>query len=161
MVGTPNGIIFLLYNPLGTNYDAAIPCCYEAVNCNSTCTPMKVSNTKTNCSCGANPTESNISCAPNPSYATHCKCYQRGLSCSVLCKCKECANPFGPKPPKSAGQKELYIPMPCKQKSHLVKNLQLIEEKKYLEDFGHHLKPLYLERFVCKSKNNKAATVGI
>ena len=58
-------------------------------------------------------------------------------------------------------KKELDIPMPCKQKSHLVKNLQLIEEKKYLEDFGHHLKPLYLERFVCKSKNSKAATVGI
>ena len=32
-------------------------------------------------------------------------------------------------------KKELDIPMPCKQKSHLVKILQLIEEKKYLEDF--------------------------
>ena len=40
MVGTPNRIIFLLYNPLGTGYyDAAIPCCCEAVNCN--CNPCE------------------------------------------------------------------------------------------------------------------------
>jgi len=72
MVGTPNGIIFLLYNPLGIgHYNAAIPCCYEAVDCNPTL--MKPSNVKTNCSCRVNTSKSNISCAPNPSYATRCK----------------------------------------------------------------------------------------
>ena len=130
MVSTPNAIIFLLYNPLGTgHYDAAIPCCYEAVDCNPTL--MKLSNVKTNCSCGVNTTKSNISCAPNPSYATRCKCYQKGLPCSFLCKCKECENPFGSKPPKTAGQK--------RTQHHHAMQAEILSSKKFVIDRGEQI----------------------
>ena len=134
MAGCPNGIIFLVYNPAGTgHYDAAVPCSYTVKSASK---EPETTHVKTSCSCRINMTKSNTSCAQNPTYATRCKCYHKGLACNTLCKCKECANPYGAKPPKLPTKKRnrhhhrMQVEIPSS------KSFQLIEVKLSLKQFG-------------------------
>ena len=105
IVGYPDGTMFVLYHLFGTgHYDAAIPCCYEAVKHNFT--PMKPLNMKISCSCGINTTESKSSCSPNPTYATHNKCYQKGLPCNSFVQVQRMYKPFWYKASKNTWPKK-------------------------------------------------------
>ena len=126
VVGFPSGIIFLVYHPAGTgHYDAAIPCSYASTKFTLT---NANSHVKTSCSCGINTTKSKTSCAPNPTYSTRCKCYHKGFACSALCKCKECANPHGLKPPKPFTQK--------RSRNHYYMHVDIPPSKKFAVDRG-------------------------
>ena len=90
---------FLVYTPDGGgHYDAAIPHhigknMHELNSC---------------CRCGSNQKNSTSqSCKPSPIYSTRCSCFKRSQPCSSLCRCKNCENPYGQRPPIArAGKRE-------------------------------------------------------
>jgi len=128
--GTPNGTIFLVYHPAGTgHYDAAIPCSYAA---SKSINPDFDTFHKTiSCSCGVNTTKSKTSCSPNPTYATWCKCYNKGLPCNSTCKCKECANPHGFKPTQASVKK--------RSRTHHSMQVEIPASKRFATDRGEQL----------------------
>lgn len=99
---TSHGTIFLVYHSGGSgHYDAAVSC-LGTDNGHFT-THIQSTSTVVKCSCGVNSKELRAVCMPQPLYATRCKCYKSGESCSPLCKCKNCQNPHGERV-KSSGQ---------------------------------------------------------
>lgn len=59
--------------------------------------------------CGINKKIGNV-CAPSAVYASRCKCYLQSQPCTTLCCCKDCANPYGVRVPKSKGAKRTRRP---------------------------------------------------
>jgi len=138
MNGSPNGTVFLVYNPAGTgHYDAAIPCSYSLKSTNTADLDMLTK--KNSCSCGVNPIKSKTSCSPNPTYATRCKCYNKGLPCSSMCKCKECANPHGLKPAQPPTKKRSRV--------HHSMQLEIPASKKFALDRGEVISEAVWSRF--------------
>ena len=78
------------------HYDAAVPCHKMGA---------PTSNSKSNsCRCGANKTNASAkSCMPSAIYTTRCKCFKASQPCTALCKCTNCDNPYGPRPPPLQG----------------------------------------------------------
>jgi hypothetical protein len=101
--------LFLVYNPLGCgHYDAAIP-----FNCQIQEKPQP----QLKCSCGVN--NNTQSCCPTPRYSSRCPCFNNNKECTFLCRCKNCANPNGQKPPvkgrkRRAHQLQLQVPKSAK-----------------------------------------------
>lgn len=86
-----HGTIFLAYQRSGKgHYDAAISVTHPEVEIPSTPATVEVK-----CSCGVNCKDGTTACVSKPLYATRCRCYKLGTSCSHLCKCKNCSNPYG------------------------------------------------------------------
>ena len=126
MVGTVEGSIFLIYNPTGAgHYDAALHYARQTITIDKTI-PVELGG----CSCGVNRKNSMKSCASNAFYSTRCKCYRKSKSCSMLCRCKECGNPFGARPIKHGVKR--------KRRPH---SLQLVlpSSKKFALDRGEFL----------------------
>ena len=78
------------------HYDAAVPCHKMGA---------PTSNSKSNSSrCGANKTNASAkSCMPSAIYTTRCKCFKASQPCTALCRCTNCDNPYGPRPPPLQG----------------------------------------------------------
>ena len=94
---TTEASAFLVYtrSEVG-HYDAAVPCHKMGA---------PTSNSKSNsCRCGANKTNASAkSCMPSAIYTTRCKCFKASQPCTALCKCTNCDNPYGPRPPPLQG----------------------------------------------------------
>ncbi len=112
-----HGTLFLVYQDSGKgHYDAAL-------HSKQNITEPTVMPSATKCSCGVNSKEDVVSCTHSPLYATRCKCYKRGFSCSPLCRCKHCNNPHGqrikssePSTRQKRHRHTLQIDLPCSKK---------------------------------------------
>lgn len=83
---------FVVYTPSGPgHYDAAIP--YIKM------TKPNFQPKRSSCNCGVNSKSNQNSCKPSPIYQTRCKCLKNAKSCTSLCRCNNCANPNGQRPP--------------------------------------------------------------
>ena len=68
---------------------------------------------------------------PNTAYATRCKCYGQGVSCSLNCRCKNCSNPNGARPDKSGSSKRIRRPHEMQ--------ITLPDSKMFAEDRGEDM----------------------
>ena len=89
------GTLFLVYTAFGAgHYDAALPF-YKHPITQIPQTPPS-SSLILRCSCGINTdSQGRKSCISLPHFATCCRCCKQLQSCSSLCHCKNCANPYG------------------------------------------------------------------
>ncbi len=88
--------IILAYNQYGTGHYDAIQY-YKSINETFTQTVQV-----TKCKCGVNDASgSSIQrCSPNSNYRSRCPCLILSLACSTACKCNNCNNPSGKRPPE-------------------------------------------------------------
>ena len=108
---TPNLItteeaIILVYDPCGSgHYDAALPYQDPEQVTSLHHIPTKQS-PQIRCRCGVNSqSEERKSCLPLAHSLTKCKCYKASQPCTSLCGCKNCDNPHGISPAKTALRK--------------------------------------------------------
>ena len=134
---------FLIYTSIGCgHYDAAIPYPYTIKQ--STVT-AKLDSTKTciSCGCGVNNQPGRKSCTLNTAYATRCKCYKNHQQCSSFCRCKDCNNPYGKRPVMQSSAKRQRRPHSLQINILQAKNLLLIGENLFQNQFGLILNQLY------------------
>lgn len=119
------GTIILVYNLMHQgHYDAALKCVHEEESNKSG------KSTKKACSCGINSSaEGKKSCKLQPLYASRCTCYKNSVSCSVACRCKNCDNPYGSRPPwvKESEHKGVIF---CRNETYQVQKNLLKREMK-------------------------------
>ena len=87
--------LYVAYNQYGVgHYDAiAIPATSQVPS-----SSLELSADTSKCTCGKNDKTTQTHCMPQQKkYATvtRCPCCKNGTTCTVLCKCKNCSNPFG------------------------------------------------------------------
>ena len=69
--------------------------------------------------------------------------YNVGLACNTLCKCKECANPYGAKPPK------LHVPTKERNRHHHHMQVEIPWSKRFAVDRGEVVSEAIWSSFEC------------
>ena len=118
---------FLVYTPFGQgHYDAAIPC--HKVSRQTSCNELK----PTSCRCGVNNKKLTAqSCTPCPIYTTRCTCYKASRPCTSLCRCTNCENPCGQRPPPLLAKKRI------RRKHDL--QIDIPSSKRFAQERGEHI----------------------
>lgn len=131
---TPNLItteeaIILVYDPSGSgHYDAALPYQDPEQVTSLHHIPTKQS-PQVRYRCGVNSqSKERKSCLPLAHSLTRCKCYKASQPCTSLCGCKNCDNPHGISPEKTALRKRRQ-PHMLEKEIPPSKNLLLREER--------------------------------
>ena len=118
------GTIFLVYDPSHQgHYDAALKCVEEQKRNES----GKSNKDTFCCSCGVNSSiEGKKSCKSQPLYASRCSCYKNSVSCSLACRCKNCDNPHGSRPPPGERKRT--------RRHHLLQDSHVPTAKKFAQE---------------------------
>ena len=110
--------IFLAYNQFGSGHYSAITPAVQADPVQETTTPAVLQSScevvlAKGCTCGRKLVKGTPCSFDINQYTCRCPCYNEKQACQGICKCKNCANPFGTKPKneaKKVGQKRKREP---------------------------------------------------
>ena len=97
---TSKASIFVLYQAQLSHYDAVVKVYNTSPSSGSPNKSLQV-----HCSCGINKKDDTKSCCPSPIYSSRCKCFNLSQPCNSLCRCKNCNNSNGKRPPSKKTMK--------------------------------------------------------